>query len=163
MHADTNKYLEHLVEEYSDTIYRLAMSRTKNKDNAEDVYQEVFLRLAKKLPIFESKKHEKAWIIKVTINCSKNILNSKHSRNDVELKDTDNVMPDENDEKNDVYYAVLELPLKYRTVIYLFYYEGYRIEEMSKILNTNVNTIKSWLSRARKKLKSKIGGGLEDE
>ena len=163
MHTDSNKYLEYLVEEYSDTIYRLAMSRTRNKENAEEVYQEVFLRLARKLPEFESKEHEKAWLIKVTINCSKNLLSSKHLKNNAELKENDNIVLDENDGKNDVYFAVLDLPLKYRTVIHLFYYEGYKIEEMSKILEANTNTIKSWLSRAREKLKTKMQGGLDDE
>jgi len=69
-----NEYLEYLVETYSDTVYRLAMSRTRNKETSEDVYQEVFLRLAKKIPEFENEIHEKAWIIRVTINCSKNIF-----------------------------------------------------------------------------------------
>ena len=86
IYTDPNKYMEYLIEEYSDMVYRLAMSRTRKKENSEDVYQEVFLRLAKKLPEFESKDHEKAWIIKVTINCSKNILSSKFSKHDVELR-----------------------------------------------------------------------------
>ena len=163
MATDKDKYLEYLIEEYSDTIYRLAMSRTRNKEVSEDVYQEVFLRLAKKIPEFESKEHEKAWMIRVTINCSKTILSSKHLKSNAELKENDSIILDEADEKNDVYYAVAGLPLKYRTVIYLFYYEGYKIEEMSMILDANVNTVKSWLSRARAELKTKIEGGLEDE
>ena len=163
MITDTNQYLEYLIEEYSDTIYRLAMSRTRSKEISEDVYQEVFLRLAKKLPEFESKEHEKAWLIRVTINCSKNMLSSKHLKYNTELKENDNIILDEDDVKNDVYYAVAELPLKYRTVIHLFYYEGYKIDEMSTILDANVNTVKSWLSRARAQLKTKIEGGLDDE
>ncbi|MCL2354908.1 MAG: sigma-70 family RNA polymerase sigma factor [Oscillospiraceae bacterium] len=86
-YTKTNEYIEYLVNEYSDTIFRLAMSRTKNKENSEDVYQEVFLRLAKKIPEFENKEHEKAWIIKVTINCSKTMLSSKHLKNRSELSE----------------------------------------------------------------------------
>ena len=166
LYTDKDKYLKYLIEEYSDMVYRLAMSRTRKKENSEDVYQEVFLRLSKKLPIFESKEHEKSWIIRVTINCSKNVLGSKHIKYNVELDENihDDVMAqDRSDEKNDIYYAVLGLPLKYRTVIHLFYYEGYKIEEISKILKVKENTIKSQLVRAREKLKTKIEEGFKDE
>ena len=74
-----------------------------------------------------------------------------------------NSIPDKSDEKHDLYYAVLGLPLKYRTVIHLFYYEGYKIEEISRILEINDNTVKSQLSRAREKIRVKMEGGFEDE
>ncbi|MCL2383578.1 MAG: RNA polymerase sigma factor [Oscillospiraceae bacterium] len=166
IYTEKRKYLNYLVEEYSDMVYRLAMARTKEKENAEDVYQEVFLRLSKKIPNFESTEHEKAWIIRVTINCSKNILSSKHLKHNVELKENiydDNTVPDKNDEANDLYCVVLDLPLKYRTVIHLFYYEGYKIEEISKILKTKENTVKSWLSRARERIKTKMEEGAKNE
>lgn len=155
----TNKedYLKYLIDEYSNMVYRLALSRTKNKETSEDVYQEVFLRLSKKLPDFQSTEHEKAWLIRVTINCTKNILSSNFMRSKEELKEN---IPFETEEKGMVYYAVLALPLKYRTIIHLFYYEGYKIEEISKILDMNENTIKTRLSRAREKLKSKMKGGF---
>lgn len=155
-----NKYLEEMIEKYSNLVYRLAMARTGKKEYSEDIFQEVFLRLSRKMPKFENEEHEKAWLIKVTINCSKNLLNSgflKHkSESEIELSFTTN-------ERHDVYYAVLELPLKYRTIIYLYYYEGYKINEISKILKISENTVKSQLSRARKKLKTKLEGGFEDD
>ena len=163
MCVDTKEYLEYLIEEYSDTVYRLAISRLRNKENAEDVYQEVFLRLSKKIPKFESKEHEKAWIIRVTINCSKTLLGSKHLKSTEELSLQDGSYIDNPDDKNDVLLAVLQLPIRYRTVIHLFYYEGYKIEEISEILGAKENTVKSWLMRARKKLKSEMEGGLDDE
>ena len=160
MCTNQNQYMEYLIEEYSDMVYRLAMSRTRNKEASEDVYQEVFFRIAKKRPEFADKEHEKAWLIRVTINCSKNILGDKFMKHNVaEINAScqdDETFPDRNDEKNDLYYAVLELPLKDRTVIYLFYYEGYKIEEISKILKLNENTVKAQLSRARQKLKEKM-------
>jgi len=159
-YTNKNEYLEILVDKYSDMVYRLAMSRTRNKEISEDVYQEVFLRLAKKCPDFENENHEKAWLIKVTINCTKNILAGKWLKNTEELTEE---LAFSDPEKHDVYYAVMELPLKYRTIIHLFYYEGYKIEEISKILHINENTIKSQLSRAREKLKVKIEGGFGDE
>ena len=157
-YTNKNKYLENMIEEYSDMVYRLALTRTKSKENSEDVYQEVFLRLSRKLPNFESEEHERAWLIKVTINCSKNLLNSKFLKYNAELKEE---ITFETKERHDIYYAVQELPLKYRTIIHLYYYEQYKINEISRILNINENTIKSRLARAREKLKQKIEGGIE--
>ena len=79
-YATKNEYIEYMLEKYADMVYRLAISRTRDKDNGEDVFQEVFLRLSKNLPDFESEEHEKAWLIRVTINCSKNLLNSINRR-----------------------------------------------------------------------------------
>lgn len=158
-YTDKNKYLEKMIEKYSDMVYRLALTRTKSKENSEDVYQEVFFRLSKKLPNFESEEHEKAWLIRVTINCSKNLLGSKFLKYNTEMKED---MAFETKERHDIYYAVQELPLKYRTIIHLYYYENYKINEISKILKINENTIKSRLSRARENLKQKIEGGIEE-
>ena len=160
IYTNKDEYLKELIEKYSDMVYRLAMSRTRNREMSDDVYQEVFLRLARKLPDFENEAHEKAWLIKVTINCSKNILGSSFLKNTTELSEN---LAIEDEERHEVYYAVLGLPLKYRTIIHLFYYEGYKIEEISKMLHINVNTVKSQLSRAREQLKVKMEGGFGDE
>ncbi len=120
-YIDKNRYLERMVEKYSDMIYRLALVRTRSRENSEDVYQEVFFRLAKKLPQFESEEHEKAWLIRVTINCSKNLLNSNYLKYKSEMKED---ITFETKERHDIYYAVEELPLKYRTIIHLYYYEN---------------------------------------
>ena len=111
-----NEFLEYAINTYGDMVYRLALSRVRKKDLAEDIFQEVFLRFARKEPIFENEEHEKAYIIRLTINCSKTLLDSKYIKRVVELKD-DIVF--ETPERNQIYYAVLELPLKYRTVIHL--------------------------------------------
>ena len=159
-YTNTDKYLEKMIEKYSNMIYRLALVRTKTKENSEDVYQEVFLRLARKMPNFESEEHEKAWLIRVTINCSKNLLNSKFLKNTTELKEE---IVFETKERHDIYYAVQQLPLKYRTVIHLHYYENYKINEISRILGIKENTVKSHLARAKDKLKNAMEGGIEDE
>ena len=145
-----NEYIEYLVEKYADTVYRLAVSRTRDRDSSEDVFQEVFLRLSKNIPDFQSEEHEKAWIIRVTINCSKNLLNSKWNRCVDTLEEE---LKEEQIEMQEIYYDVLRLPQKYRTVIHLFYYENLSIKEISKILSTKETTVKTWLSRGRKKLK----------
>lgn len=159
VYLNKEKYLEMMIEKYSNMVYRLALTRTNTRENSEDVYQEVFLRLARKMPEFKNEEHEKAWLIRVTINCSKNLLNSSFLKNTTEMKEE---LVFETKERHDIYYAVQDLPVKYRTIIYLFYYEDYKINEISKILKINENTIKSRLSRAREKLKEKIEGGIEE-
>lgn len=154
-YTNKNQYLEKMVEKYSNMIYRLALIRTKTKENSEDVYQEVFLRLAKKMPDFKSEEHEKAWLIRVTINCSKNLLNSKFFKNTSELKED---IPFETEEKHNIYYSVQKLPIKYKTIVHLYYYENYKIKEISQILKMKENTVKSYLARAREKLKMEEEG-----
>lgn len=152
--------LDEVIEKYADMVYRLALARTNSKQNAEDIFQEVFLRLVKKNPIFVNEEHKKAWLIKVTINCTKSLFNSGFIKNTVPLEDD---IKFETKEKHDVYYAVAELSQKYRTVIYLFYYENYQIKEISEILNINESTVKTRLSRAREKLQEKLKGGSWDD
>ena len=154
------RYIEYMMEKYGDMVYRLALSRTRKKEDGEDVFQEVFLRLSRKLPQFENENHEKAWLIKVTINCSKTLLTSSWNKKTVPLEED---LQFENPESNDLYFEVLKLPTKYRTVIHLFYYEDLTIEQISKLLNKNPNTIKTQLTRAREKLQNNMKGGLEHE
>lgn len=145
------KYYEQIIEQYSDMVYRLALSRTRNKENAEDVYQEVFYRLARKRPVFESEEHAKAWLIKVTINCTKNFW-SKNK----DLEELKEEIKFETPERGIVYYAVMELPIKYRTIIYLFYYEKYKISEIGKLLNMKDGTVKSRFITSKRAIKRKI-------
>lgn len=160
VYINKKQILEDTIEKYSNMVYRLAVARTGKTEEAQDVYQEVFLRLAKKMPDFESEEHKKAWLIRVAINCSKTLLNSSFVRHRAEL---DENLSFETPERHDLYYAVLKLPIKYRTVVHLYYYENYSIKEISKILKTNENTIKTRLSRARKQLEEAVKGGIEDE
>ncbi len=159
-YTNQEQYLENVINKYSNMVYRLALTRTNSKENSEDIYQEVFLKLAKKMPKFESEEHEKAWLIRVTINCSKNLLQSGFLKNTSELKED---ITFETKERHDIYYAVQRLPLKYRTIIYLYYYEDYKINQISKIIRVNENTVKSRLARARQRLKQDLEGGLKNE
>jgi RNA polymerase sigma-70 factor, ECF subfamily len=153
-------YIDNILKKYSHMVFRLALSQTKNKYHAEDVFQEVFLRVVDKEPVFNSEEHQKAWLIRTTINCSKKIFSSSWYKRTVPLEET---LSFDNKEKGDVYFAVLDLPLKYRTVVYLFYYEDYSIAQISQILSLNESTIKSQLMRARTMLKTKLEGGLDNE
>ena len=158
MQKDT--YLKQTIDEYADLVYRIALTRCKTIETAEDIFQEVFMRFSEKNPKFESKEHEKAWFIRVTINLTKNVKESAWNKKVVRL--------DENiifstKEENDVYGVVCSLPQNYRTVIYLLYYEGYKVNEISKLMNKPEGTIKTWLFRAREILKQELEGGFENE
>lgn len=151
-----NEYIEYILQNYSNMIYRLAMSITKNKFHAEDITQEVFVRLIKNRPTFENREHEKAWLLRVTINCSKKLMYSAWFRHTVELGEN---FEFESQEISDVYNVVLKLPEKYREVIHLFYYEDLSLKDISSILKASEGTIKSRLSRAREILKTTMKGG----
>ncbi|OPJ66116.1 RNA polymerase sigma factor [Clostridium chromiireducens] len=146
---------DEVLTKYSDMVYKLALSRTRTIANAEDVFQEVFLRYVKVKNTFRSNEHIKAWLIRVTINCSKKIWSSAWFRHTVSLEEN---IQFTSEEKSYVYYAVIKLPLKYRTVIHLYYYEDMSIREISKILNKKESTITSQLCRARKNLKELLKG-----
>ena len=148
-------YIEQLIVEYGDMVYRLAISRVKNKEEAEDIFQEVFMKIYEKMPEFVSKENEKYWIIRVTINLSKNVLTTAWRRK-VTALENDIVFNEQ--EVSDVFFEVLRLPLKYRTIIQLFYYENLTIDEISDIMKINYNTLKTRLRRAREKLKIRLEG-----
>ena len=141
------------VEQYFNMVLRLALARVGEKHRADDVVQEVFYRFLKKERFFESEEHMKAWLIKVTINCSKNIFLDEFFKNTAELSED---ITFNDPEESDVYYAVLSLPSKYRTVIHLFYYEDLPVKEIAEILKTKETTVKSQLHRAREMLKEKL-------
>lgn len=154
------EYIENIIQKHSDMVYRIALTRCGTIENAEDVFQDVFMKFSEKLPKFENDEHEKAWFIRVTINLSKNIKNNNWNKKMVSLDE--NIVFNKKEE-NDVFSAVSELPKNYKTVIYLSYYEGFKVSEIAKILKMNENTVKTWLFRAREILKDKLEGGFENE
>ena len=139
-----------IVDKYATMIYKLAFARTRNKERAEDIFQEVFLKYISKKPRFENEEHEKAWFIRVTINCSKDFFNFIKKENFEELDE--NILSSE--EPEEIMEEFLnKLTVDYRTVIHLFYYEGYSTFEISKLLNKKESTIRMQLTRARRNLK----------
>ncbi len=153
--------LESLFATYGDMIYRLALVRTRSAADAEDVVQEVFLRCLRSKPSFESAEHQKAWLLKVTLNCSKSILGSAFRRHSVPENAAGEIAVDAEEADSTVYDAVMRLPEKYRTAIHLYYYESYSVKEIAKIMRTTESTVKSWLHRARGLLKDALGGTYE--
>ena len=144
-----------VFEKYHNTVYRLALARTQNISDAEDIVQTVFLRLVGATTVFNDEEHIKAWLIKVTVNASKNLMLSSWMRLTSPL---DENISTQMAETGEVYHAVMKLPVKYRTAIHLFYYEGYTCSQIADLLNTNEATIKTRLKRAREKLKLALKG-----
>lgn len=146
---------EALFEAYGDMVYRLAALRTRSASDAEDILQEVFVRYLKRTPVFEDAEHQKAWFIRVTINCTKTLLTSAWHRHAVTGVEHEDAAPQQED-TSDVYEAVLALPKKYRTVVHLFYYEDYSIREIAELTGSTENTVKSQLFRARDMLRDRL-------
>ena len=144
-----------VLEKYNTMVYRLAFSRTKSVHDAEDIMQNVFIKFIKCNVNFESDDHIKAWLIRVTINLSKNLLTSAWFKRTTILKEEIVVTLKEDSE---VYKYVLDLPNKYRTVIHLFYYEDMSTASISEVLNIKESTVRSQLHRARNMLKEKMKG-----
>lgn len=153
-------YVNKIIEKYADMVYRIALTRCGTVENAEDVFQDVFMKYSEKKPKFENSEHEKAWFIRVTLNLTKN---QKQSLWNKKITNLDENIVFENKEEQEVFSIVCELPQNYRTVVYLLYYEGYKVKEISKLMKTSEGTIKTWLFRAREILKEKIEGGFENE
>ena len=156
-----NNNLDVLFETYGDMIYRLALVRTMSIADAEDVVQEVFLRCLKSNPVFRSAEHQKAWLIKVALNCSKTLLGSAFRRHSVPEDAMGELSSEDETPDSTVYDAVLKLPEKYRTAIHLYYYEDYSVKEIADAMRTTESTVKSWLHRARGMLKETLGGEFD--
>lgn len=144
-----------VCEKYFDSIYRLVLCRAKSKDATDDIVQEVFYKYIKTDKEFETEEHVKAWLIRVAINQSNSYFTSSWFKKTEPL---DENIVFESKEKSDVYYAVMELPQKYRTVIHLFYYEDLPIAKISEYLGINESTVKSQLKRGREMLSEKLKG-----
>ena len=156
------------VIKYSDTVTRICVLRCGNAEDVKDCYQNVFLKLYLSKVTFESREHVKAWLIQVAIHeCSdlhrqywkKNVVLSS----DNTLLEIFGIVKGTEDNSDSVLEIVMSLPMKYRQVIYLYYYEEYKTNEIAQILKINESTLKSQLARGRKILKSKLGGFSNEE
>lgn len=140
------------INKYSDMILRVAFSYMKNVEDAEDITQDVFLKLITHPKQFENPEHEKAWIIRVTINLCKNKLKSSWFTKRAELSKEAHYY-DEINEEDGVFKAVMSLDTKYRVIIHLYYYEEYSTREIAEMVNKKESTVRSLLYRGREQLK----------
>lgn len=157
----SDEYLTQLVQRYADMIMRIAFTYLKNNADAQDVCQEVFIKVVKLQKTFELAEHEKAWIIRVTINACKDMLRSPWKRFFSPIRDAS--IPIQHSDNREVVARVLELDQKYRIVIYLYYFEDYSTAEIAQLLNRNESTVRTQLKRAREMLKGSMIGGFANE
>lgn len=156
--------LNRVIALYSDMIKRICLIHLKKHADTEDIFQGVFLKYVLSSVVFENDAHEKAWFIRVTINACKDLLKSFFYNRTVDLTEMhEQIAAEVSEEDTAVIEAVLRLPEKYRKVIYLHYYEGYTAPEISEILGKNVNTVYTYMQRARQMLKKELGGEYDAE
>lgn len=146
------------IDRYADTVRRICVLYLKDSADTEDIFQEVFLKYALCNTVFENEDHEKAWLIKVTMNRCKDFLRSFFVSRTVPLESVAELMAELPPDHSEVLTAVLELPKKYKEVIYLHYYEGYTAPEIGALLGRNVNTVYTLINRGKTLLKKKLEG-----
>ena len=155
IHQETvNQQAERMLTEYGNSVLRLAYSYLHNMADAEEVLQDTLVQLLKTTPILTTKEHEKAWLLHVAANLSKNRLKYNTTRQTDELMEE--LIAENQDDLSFVWEAVKALPDKYREVIHLFYHEGYQTRQIAKILHMNESTVRSNLSRCCEKLRSML-------
>lgn len=150
--------VEVAIDRYANTVNRICMTYLKNYHDTEDIFQTVFLKYAQSTESFESREHEKAWIIRVTVNACKDLLKSFFCSKTVPIETVLNRYECLDEGSSQVLEAVLSLPEKYRVPIYLHYYEGYTAPEIGSILNKNTNTVYTLLNRAKQILQTELRG-----
>ncbi|MBQ8010964.1 MAG: sigma-70 family RNA polymerase sigma factor [Oscillospiraceae bacterium] len=148
-----------IYDKYKNTVYRTAFAYCRNRADAEDIMQEVFLRRFAAAKTFEDENSEKAWLLRVSANKCKDLFKSAWRRYNVPLEAAASVA--EIPQDNEVYHAVMALPADYRLAVHLFYYEGYSIAEIARIMRKTEAAAAAVLCRARKRLKRMLGEELE--
>ena len=152
----TEEAFAQAVEEYGDTLFRVAYSCLRNRSDAQDVMQETLRKFYMEKKPFQSPEHEKRWLIRVAVNESKKLLRSAWRRRSVPLEERDEAITFDTLAQRALFEEVMALPPKYRWPVYLHYIEGYTAEEIGTILRCPRNTVLSRLQRARKKLKDAL-------
>lgn len=151
----TNEQFTSCVQRYIDTVYRVAFNCIKSAADADDVTQNVFLKLLKTNTPFENQEHIRNWLIRVTINECKNLVRTRWWRHE-SYEDYAATLTFDDPVHSDLFYAVMELPKKYRLPIYLHYYEEYSTQEIADILKISKNTVCTQLKRGRELLKKTL-------
>lgn len=158
---DLELCLNTAIEKYGDMVYRIAVNQMKSRTDADDVFQEVFIKWMQHHEQMKSLEHEKAWLIRVTLNQCKSALGSTWNKKKAEWsQEVENTMMYEEkmEEESELDAVLNKLPERYRVVLHLFYYEELSILEISNILQEKESTVRTRLTRARRKLKSMLKG-----
>ena len=154
---------ESAVERYGTMVYRLAYAQLRNRQDADDVFQEVFLRYHRAAPPFESEEHLRRWLLRVTVNYGRDLLKSPWRKRRVSWEETPEIPVFDRPGQAALYREVMALPEKYRTVLNLFYYEELSVREIGTLLGVEASTVTTRLARARKRLRERLGEDWQDE
>lgn len=149
--AAINAQAERMLADYGNAVLRTAYSYLHNMSDAEEILQDTLIQLLKTAPVLESREHEKAWLLRVACNLSKNRLKYNSIRQTDELMEE--LVAEERDDLSFLWEAVKSLPDKFRVVLHLFYHEGCQTAQIAKILDMKEATVRSNLARGREKLK----------
>lgn len=152
-----------VYDRHMDTVYRVCLSMLGNRQDAEDAVQSVFLTLLERKKTFNNAEHEKAWLIRAAMNKCRDHHRKWWKRKVVHVDP--HFMPEPNRQAQGEHAELAEqlqaLPPSYRVILYLYYYEGYKLSEIAAMLRMNPNTVKTRMRNARKRLKFEMGDGLE--
>lgn len=155
--------IDDAVRRYADMVYRLAILNSGSEQDAEDAFQEVFLKLFRHKDSIQSEEHLKAWLIRVTVNQCRSTASRVWNKRRVSLEViAEAAAPQDDEDYSEVYDAVKALPDKYREVIHLFYYEQLPISRIAQVLGRNEATVKTHLARGRSLLKEKLKGSFHN-
>ena len=150
--------LSNAMKTCGDTVYRLALCRMQNITDAEDVYQDVFLRLMKQEADSWDAEHMKAWLIRTTLNRCADLHRFRLRRNILSLEEIPELAGEADESRMEVWEAVARLPEKLRIPVHLYYGEGYSTEEIAAMTGVPAATVRTRLHRAREKLRNLLGG-----
>lgn len=152
--TDMNRQAERLLDTYGNAVLRYAYSYLHNQSDAEEILQDTLLQFLRKKPEFHDANHEKAWLLRVAGNLSKNRLRSNRLRQTDEL--SEELAAEQQEDLSFVWEAVKELPVKYREVLHLFYQEDCSVAQIAALLHKKETTVRSNLHRGRMQLKERL-------
>lgn len=153
--------LEEVIRLYGDMVYRMAYAVMRNPSDADDVFQDVFLRYAQKAPAFRSEEHRKAWLLRVTINRCRSHFRSPWYRRTAPMEAAAGVAFSQPREQS-LDWALRQLPPRYRTVIHLHYYENFSTQEIAELTAQQPSTVRAQLTRGRRMLEAILRKGEDD-
>lgn len=151
------------VEQFQSMVYRTALHALGNPQDADDAVQEVFFRLFREKKPFEGQEHLRRWLLRVTVNYCRDVLKSPWRKRRASLEEVPETPVFDRSEQACLYREVMALPEKYRTVLYLFYYEELTVREIGELLGLKQSAVTTRLSRARERLKEKLGEAWQNE
>ena len=156
--------MDSIIDRYQNTVYGLALTRTGNRADADDVFQEVFLAYYQCGKTFRDEEHRKAWLLRTTINQSRRVTSSSWRQKTVPLSEREDAPVQFREQsENEVWSALQSLAEDYRLPIYLFYFQELSTQEIAKALSIRPGAVRMRLTRGREQLREKLKGAYFDE